>query len=81
MIKLPGSRGATHVLGTGGGTKAGMTPAFDTPNVCTDKKLTDLKLYGKKEENNINQKQNVTANLLTEDEKLSYPVNKSLSIG
>ena len=79
MIKLPRSRGATHVLGTGGGTKAGMTPAFDTLNVCTDKKLTDLKLDGKKEENNINQKQNV--NLLTEDEKLYYPVNKSLSIG
>ena len=80
MIKLPGSRGATHVLGTGGGTKAGMTPAFDTPNVCTDKKLTDLKMDGKKKDN-INQKQNVTANLLTEDEKVYYPVNKSLSIG
>lgn len=58
-----------------------MTPAFDTPNVCIDKTLTDLKLDGRKEEDNINQKQNVTANFLTEDENLYYPVNKSLSSG
>ena len=26
----------------GGGTRAGMTPAFDTPTECPEKKLTEL---------------------------------------
>ena len=43
MLDAVGGRsGALHDGGMGGGTRAGVTPAFDTPTVCPDKKLTGL---------------------------------------
>ena len=37
-----GGSGALHEGGMGGGTRAGMTPALDTPTECPEKKLTEL---------------------------------------
>lgn len=37
-----GGSGAPHERGMGGGTRAGMTPAFDTPTERPEKKLTEL---------------------------------------
>ena len=37
-----GGRWALHEGGVGGGTRAGMTPALDTPTECPEKKLTEL---------------------------------------
>lgn len=37
-----GGSGALHEGGMGGGTRAGMTPAFDTPIEWPEKKLTEL---------------------------------------
>lgn len=37
-----GGKEALQDGGMGGGTKAGTTPAFDTPTVCSDKKSIKL---------------------------------------
>ena len=39
---MSGGGGALHEGGVGGGTRAAMTPAFDTPIECPEKKLTGL---------------------------------------
>ena len=39
---VSGGSGALHEGGTGGGTRAGMTPALDKPIECPEKKLTEL---------------------------------------
>lgn len=48
LDEVDGSSEALHVLGTGGGTRAGITPAFDTPIVRPEKKLTLLKIASRK---------------------------------
>lgn len=43
MDAVGGRSEALHDGGMGGGTRAGMTPAFDTPSVCPEKKLIVLR--------------------------------------